>query len=117
VKDTKGQALAGGPPLTRVEVMFERMVGGGESFWAVVYEPFMSRDLTREDLQGIVRRGLELTGGNYKSLLSLFNMALDDYKRLLNFLRKFQSHVPIQEFRAALPARLRENASRPAVGE
>ena len=80
------------------EQLFDRMVRGGETFWAVVYEPFMSRDLTREDLRSIVRHGLNLTHGSYKGMAQLFNVPAD-YKRLLNFLRKYQCHLPIQEFR------------------
>ena len=68
------------------EQLFDRMVRGGETFWAVVYDPFMSRDLTREDLRSIVRHGLNLTHGSYKGMAQLFNVPAD-YKRLLNFLR------------------------------
>ena len=74
------------------------MVRRGESFWTVVYEPFMSRDLTRDDLRAIVRHGLNLTRGSYKGMAQLFNVPAD-YKRLLNVLRKYQCHLPIQEFR------------------
>jgi len=81
------------------EQLFDRMVRGGETFWAAVYEPFMLRDLTREDLRSIVRHGLHLTHGSYKGMAQLFNVPAD-YKRLLNFLRKYQCHLPIQEFRA-----------------
>ena len=50
-------------PATRpaADMLFERMVNGGESFWSCVYAPFMSRDLTRDDLRTIVRKGLERT--------------------------------------------------------
>src|SRR5207249_5936005 len=41
-------------PLASVEVtppiheeLFARLTSGAESFWSVVYEPFMARDLTR----------------------------------------------------------------------
>src|SRR6185436_17049987 len=34
-----------------VDLLFERMVRDGETFWTAVYEPFMSRDLTREDVR------------------------------------------------------------------
>ncbi len=74
------------------------MVRGGETFWTIVYEPFMLRDLTRDDLRAIVRHGLNLTHGSYKGMAQLFNVPAD-YKRLLNFLRKYQCHLPIQEFR------------------
>ena len=58
-----------------VELMFERIVRGGEPFWSAVYEPFMARDLTRRDIRELVRLGLEHTRGNYKLLVSPFNMA------------------------------------------
>jgi DNA-binding NtrC family response regulator len=80
------------------EQLFDRMVRGGEIFWTAVYEPFMLRDLTREDVRAIVRHGLNLTQGSYKDMAQLFNVPAD-YKRLLNFLRKYQCHLPIQEFR------------------
>jgi hypothetical protein len=85
---------------SRAEAMFERIVQNGEPFWEAAYEPFMARDITRDDMRAIVRQGLELTRGNYKSLTQLFNLPQSDYKRLLNFLRKHQCQLPIQEFRA-----------------
>jgi transcriptional regulator with PAS, ATPase and Fis domain len=87
-----------------VEKMYERMVKGRESFWNVVYEPFMSRDMTRDDLRALVSRGLEQTRGSYRILVQLFNMPDSDYKRFLNFLRKHDCQMPFQRFRT-LPIR------------
>ena len=81
------------------------MVKGGESFWSCVYAPVMARDLTRYDLLTIVRKGLERTSGNYKVMVELFNMPADDYKRFLGFLRKYQCHMPFQQFRSAAGSR------------
>ena len=86
---------------SRADELFERMVAGGESFWKAVGDPFLARDLTRDDLRTIVRRGLDLTNGSYKALITRFNLPEDDYKKFLSFLRKYQSHVPIQDFRTA----------------
>jgi DNA-binding NtrC family response regulator len=82
------------------DVLLERMSISGESFWSVVYEPFMARDLTREDLRTIISKGLDRTRGNYKALVQCFNLEPDDYTRFLNFLRKHQCHMPFQPFRA-----------------
>jgi hypothetical protein len=60
----------------------------------------MSRDLTRDDLRGVVSRGLEQTRGSYKMLLEVFNLPPGDYKKLLAFLRKHQCHMPFQKFRS-----------------
>jgi DNA-binding NtrC family response regulator len=81
------------------EAIFELMSVTGESFWSAVYGPFMSRDLTRQDVRAVVSRGLELTRGSYKALLPAFNLEAGDYKRLLSFLRKHQCRMPFQEFR------------------
>ena len=89
------------PVVSRAEELFDRMVNGGESFWSLVYEPFMARDLTRNDVREVVRLGLKHTLGNYKLLVRSLNMAPEDYKRFLNFLRKYECHVPFQTFRQA----------------
>jgi transcriptional regulator with PAS, ATPase and Fis domain len=81
--------------------LFDRIVNRGESFWSAVYEPFMTRDLTRADVRVVVTAGLQQTRGNYKMLVEFFNMAPQDYKRFLNFLRKHQCHMPFQQFRTS----------------
>ncbi len=92
--------------------LFERIVAHRESFWTAVYAPFMSRDLTRDDVRALVKAGLQHTRGNYKMLLELFNMEARDYKRFLNFLRKHQCHMPFQQFRSSEP--IRPVAGRPS---
>jgi DNA-binding NtrC family response regulator len=101
----KGAVAA--PPLTAAhsQLLFDRMFTNGASFWSEVYEPFMARDLTRNDVRDVVRLGLEHTRGNYKMLVQCFNMPPEDYKKFLNFLRKYQCHVPFQRFRM-MPASL-----------
>ena len=115
----KAESKADLDPRPIGEQLFDRMVRRGESFWAVVYQPFMSRDLTREDLRAIVRHGLNLTHGSYKGMAQLFNVPAD-YKRLLNFLRKYQCHLPIQEFRTVsieVEARERYSSARSTTDE
>src|SRR5215510_4139030 len=106
-------ANASNAPLTPAvspqhRILFDRLVQGGGSFWFEVYEPFMARDLTRAEVRELIRLGLEHTRGNYKMLVTFFNMPPEDYKKFLNFLRKYQCHVPFQRFRmmpASLPGR------------
>jgi two-component system response regulator AtoC len=91
----------------RADELAAAMIKQGESFWSAVYPIFMSRDLTRTDLRKIIQIGLETTNGNYRLLVQLFNMAPQDYKRFLSFLRKHDCHLPFQRFRA-VPARLQQ---------
>jgi transcriptional regulator with PAS, ATPase and Fis domain len=86
--------------------LYDRIVGQRESFWSAVYEPFMARDLTRDDVRAIVTAGLEHARGDYKALLPLFNMPAADYKRFLNFLRKHDCHMPFHKLRMTEIARV-----------
>ena len=87
-------AVAEAPPSPAVaERIFDRMVMGGGSFWEVAYHAFMSRDMTRDDLRAIIKRGLDVTGGDLQGLVELFNMRPADYKRFTYFLRKHDCDV------------------------
>jgi len=83
--------------------LFDRIVQRGDSFWDAVHTAFLSRDLTRSDVRAVLDRGLQQTGGNYKALVELFNMPASDYKRFLNFLRKYDCQLPFQPFRDSAP--------------
>lgn len=65
-----------------------RMTLRHESFWSVVHDPFVARDLTRRTLRRVVELGLAETGGSYTDLLPLFNLDRGDEKPFLTFLRK-----------------------------
>jgi transcriptional regulator with GAF, ATPase, and Fis domain len=80
------------------EVLWNAIRGGG-SFWTVVYGPFMSRDVTRDDVRFIVQKGLEQAHGNHAMLAQVFNLQGSDQKRLMNVLRKHDCHEPVRAFR------------------
>ncbi len=114
-----GSRAADTPMTDTATELFDRIVARRESFWNVVYAPFIARDLTRSDVRAIIKAGLQHTRGNYKMLLELFNMEAGDYKRFLNFLRKHQCHMPFQQFRMSEPLRpvIESNVeTRPAGG-
>jgi len=97
--------------------LFKRLVEGQESFWSSVYEPFMARDLTRRDLRELIRLGLEQTSGNYKPLVSTFNIDPTDYKRFLSFLRKYECHVRFQAFRMLRPSVPQQGSDAVSAGD
>jgi transcriptional regulator with GAF, ATPase, and Fis domain len=86
-----------------VAQLMQRLLQERESFWSVVHTPFMDRDLSRDQLRGVIRAGLQQTAGNYRMLVELFNMPASDYKRFLSFLRKHDCQVPFHAFRAVRP--------------
>jgi hypothetical protein len=50
-------------------------------------------------VEGVIRRALEQTGGNYKKVVRLFNMPTSDYKRFMDFLRRHQCNVDFRPYR------------------
>ena len=87
----------------QVDSLFEALSSGQRAFWDTVYPQFMRRDLTRNDLRELVRRGLMETKGNYRSLLPLFGVPTNDYKRFLNFLAAHECTVDYRDYRSAAP--------------
>jgi two-component system response regulator PilR (NtrC family) len=61
-------------------------IRAGKSFWDVVKTPFLERDLNRDEVKEIIKRGLAQSGGKYKNLLELFNLKTNEYKKLMKFL-------------------------------
>jgi transcriptional regulator with PAS, ATPase and Fis domain len=83
--------------------LFDALVHSGYSFWAHIYPLFLSRDITRNDMRELVRRGLTITRGNYRALLKLFGLSTTDYKRFLNFLAAHDCRADFREFRYGVP--------------
>jgi transcriptional regulator with PAS, ATPase and Fis domain len=86
---------------SRAEMMWDRMVTGGESFWTVVYPAFIDRELTKTDLRQLIKAGLHRTHGSYRKLVETFGMPPADYKRFLAFLYQHDCHLPFHSFRDA----------------
>jgi DNA-binding NtrC family response regulator len=79
--------------------LYDALVGGHYTFWSHIHALFLSRDMTRNDLRQLVRRGLTTTRGNYRAVLTLFGMPETDYKRFMNFLAAHDCVVDFREFR------------------
>ncbi len=60
--------------------LYTNLVNGTFSFWEHVHALFLNRDITRNDLRELVRRGLASTSGNYRALLKLFGMDETEYQ-------------------------------------
>ncbi len=83
--------------------LYQALVVSGYSFWEHIYPLFLARDITRNDVRELVRRGLAVTRGNYRTLLKLFGMSPRDYKRFLNFLAAHDCRADFREFRNGTP--------------
>ena len=80
------QANLAGPDTSKNE-LFENMVEHGRSFWDVVHEPFLDRDLNRAQVREIIAQGLLAARGSYRRMSVLFNIRPDHYQKFMDFLR------------------------------
>jgi hypothetical protein len=87
---------------TLADELYEIMIARKESFWTAVYSKYMAREITRADVRAIVRRGLEVSRGNYRIVARHFNLEASEYSRFMNFLRKHECHLPYREHRSHL---------------
>ena len=94
---------------------YDQITQGGESFWTVVYGPFLARKLTRDTVRAVVSRGLRQTQGSYKVLTILFNLRPTDHRRFLAFLQEHNCHPRPQTVRAAADDRATRESHRRAV--
>jgi len=64
-----------------------RIARGEGTFWSLVYDPFMERELNRAQVRAVVEEGLRRSNWSYKRALELFAVAQEDYLKLMDFLR------------------------------
>ncbi|WP_420128815.1 sigma 54-interacting transcriptional regulator [Longimicrobium sp.] len=67
--------------------LVERMVEGTGTFWDLVHEPFMDRELNRCQVRAVIEEGLRRSNWSYKRALCVFGVAPDDYLKFMDFLR------------------------------
>ena len=68
------------------EGALERMKAG-ESFWEVVREPFMDREISRADVRRVLELALAESRGSYKRMLRRIGVEQRDYLKFMDFLR------------------------------
>lgn len=79
--------------------LYDALVSGKCSFWEEIHPLFLTRDITRQDIRELVRRGLAKARGNYRAVLTLFGLPQEDYKRFLNFLMAHECNVDYRPYR------------------
>lgn len=87
------------PLPARIDSLVNELLAGRADFWETVRDPFLRRDLSREEVKEIISRGLERCQGSYRRLLDCFHMSESDYKRLLAFLAHHNCKVDFRSFR------------------
>jgi DNA-binding NtrC family response regulator len=85
-----------------VDVLWQRL-RDGDTFWSVA-EMYRAHDITRADLRMLIHRGLQETRGNYRALVTLFNLPPADYKRFQAFLFQHKCSLPFRSYRSGQSA-------------
>lgn len=75
---------------SEVQSLYERMVNLKESFWNVISEPYLDRELNRSQVKAVLELGMQEVKGSLKNLSILFQIpdTRQDYMRFMNFLRR-----------------------------
>jgi len=68
-------------------------------FWESVARPYSERLITKNQLEHLIRQGLERTGGSYRKMLPLFRLPESDYKRFMDFLRRHHCNIDFRGYR------------------
>jgi transcriptional regulator with PAS, ATPase and Fis domain len=99
------QPRAGDRRRDEMDTLFDHIANGTAEFWRDVYDPFMDRDLTRQDVRHLITRALTVADGSYREMLQVLRLPGEDYKRLLNFLVRHGCAVDFRPFRPGLQGR------------
>jgi DNA-binding NtrC family response regulator len=91
--------VGGSPALAHAESIVEDLVTGRVDFWRAVRDPFLKRDLSREEVREIISTGLGACNGKYRQVVEYFNLPDRDYKRFLAFLSNHNCKVDFRQFR------------------
>jgi transcriptional regulator with GAF, ATPase, and Fis domain len=67
--------------------LFARLLNQQGTFWDLVHQPYLERDLNRHQVRELIAEGLAHSAGSYKRLLSTVGVAPGDYLRFMDFLR------------------------------
>jgi transcriptional regulator with GAF, ATPase, and Fis domain len=84
------------PPDIATSPLDELVVG---DFWESVARPYSERMITKNQVELVIRKGLERTRGSYKKMLPLFQIPETDYKRFMDFLRRHNCNIDFRSYR------------------
>jgi len=87
------------PAPARIDLIVSNLRAGKADFWSTVREPFLKRDLSRDEVRQIVEVGLRMAGGSYRKLVDYFQISQQEYKRFLAFLSNHDCKVDFREYR------------------
>ena len=76
-----------GRQLNDAPTLLAELIAQQGDFWQRIYQPFIDRELNREQVTELIRCGLRRSGGCYRDLLPLLGVGADQYQKFMDFLR------------------------------
>ncbi len=84
-KDFPGKKENGGVLLREIR---ERL-SSGESFWELVWKPFIVRDFDRETVRSILKEFYAESSNNFKEMIKRLNVDKGDYQKFMSYIYKY----------------------------
>lgn len=67
--------------------LLHQMLDLHQSFWTVIQEPFLDREINRSQVREVIMQGLLAAKGSYRRMALMFNILPDRYHKFMDFLR------------------------------
>ncbi len=74
-------------PQDSLDSLLDRLGRRQGSFWELVQQPYLDRDLNRHEVRRLIAKGLKRSQGSYRQLLELWGIPADKYQKFMDFLR------------------------------
>lgn len=70
-----------------IDDIYERIMKGDVSFWKLVHEPFLDRELNRLEVRNLLTKVYADSGRSYRGMLKRVGLPETDYQKFMDFLR------------------------------
>ena len=85
-------ASRGAAPMTDKIERIEAEITAGRDFWQAVWQPFIRRDLNKDEVREILHRGFVASNFSLKQLSRDFHVKDSDFKKFIAILHKYAIH-------------------------
>ncbi|MCL4107287.1 UNVERIFIED_CONTAM: hypothetical protein GTU68_017171 [Idotea baltica] len=92
-RDSTVDQLSRNAKSDELSALYQALLTGKKGFWEAVHKPFLDRDYNRREVKTIIERGLNESGGSYKTLVKSFGLSECEYQKFMDFLKNHRLKV------------------------
>jgi len=93
------ETASGDEAINEAKKCLADLAEGRRDFWTEVRDRYRRRDISREKVVALIDLGLRKTRGSYKNLATLLHIEQDEYRRLMDFLRRNHCLLDFRPYR------------------